>query len=91
MFNTFTDSIIDTIQTAKKASADLIPHKELKQSLVNLVDVETKLTKEAVQAGSEFFTKLGEIAMDRTPFVEVQKNFEKFYPSNVFASSKKAK
>lgn len=91
MFNQFADTVIDAVQTAKKASVDFIPHQDLKKTLVGFVDAQTKYTKEAAKAGSDFMLKLSEIAMDRTPYVEAQKNFGKFFPSNAFAPSKKAK
>lgn len=91
MFTTFTDSIIDTVQTAKKASLEFVTHKELRTVLSDLVDAQTSQAKNVIKTLTDFNTKLNEIAMDRTPYVEAQKNFEKFFPANAFASSKKSK
>mgnify|MGYP003347524500 CR=1 FL=1 len=92
MFNTFIDNAIDQIVVAKKTVAKAIsPTKEVNQILVDFIDAQDKYTRSAIKATTDVVTRLGEVAMDRTPYAEAQKNFEKFFPSTAFATNKKAK
>ena len=87
------DAFIDTFQTGKKTFVNTVfaNHQGIADALNGFVDAQTKYTKEAAKASSDFVLKLGEIAMDRTPYAEAQKNFEKFFPSTALATNKKAK
>lgn len=91
MFNTFTNSAIDAIQSAQKASVDYIPHKDLKSIFIDYIDTQTEYTKKAITSSTNLYTRLIEIALDRNNYEEAQKSFEKFLPGNVFAASKKVK
>lgn len=91
MFNVFANSVIDAVQSAKKASVDYIPHKDLKETFVDLINFETEFTKKACAVSTNFYTRILEIAMDRSNYEEMQKSFEQFLPGNVVAYSKKAK
>jgi CMP-2-keto-3-deoxyoctulosonic acid synthetase len=89
MFKTFIDNTIDQVVVAKKAVIDVTTtHKEVKQICNQFVDTQAKYTREAIHAGTDMVTKLVEVATDRTPYVELQKQFEKFFPVNSFASKK---
>ena len=91
MFNTFVDTTIDQVVVAKKAVIDVAsPSKEVKTIFNDFVDAQAKYTREAFKAGTTVFAKLGEIAMDRTPYVEAAKTFGSFFPT-AQAASKKAK
>ena len=91
MFNSFVDTTIDQVVVAKKAVIDVTsPTKEVKKILNDFVDAQAKYTRDAFKAGTDVFTKLGEVAMDRTPYVEAAKTFNKFFPfAETSASSKK--
>lgn len=91
MFNTFVDSTIDQVVVAKKAVIDVTtPSKEVKKIFNDFVDAQAKYTRDAFKAGTDVFTKLGEVAMDRTPYVEAAKTFSSFFPTAQAASKKKA-
>jgi len=91
MFNNYIYGVVDTFQTAQKSTIDFIQHKELKATLHSFVDEQTKLSKDAIKASTDFTTKMIEIIADRTNFVDMQKGFEKFFPTTpVAAKSKKA-
>lgn len=91
MFNQYVYGVVDTIQTSQKSVIDFIQHKELKSTLNSFVDAQTKLSKDAIKISTDFTTKVSEIVADRTNFIEFQKNFEKFFPTNLAtAKSKKA-
>ena len=91
MFNTFIDSTIDQIVVAKKTVAKAIsPTTEVNKILNDFIDAQDKYTRSAIKAGTDVVTRLGEVAMDRTPYVEAQKKFASFFPT-AQAASKKAK
>ena len=90
MFTTYTDTVIDTVQTSKKSFVEMFgATKEVKNIFNDFIDAQTKYTKEAMQASIVMNTKFVEVLMDRTPYVEAQKRFGSFFP--VAAQSKKAK
>ena len=90
MFNTFIDNAIDQIVVAKKTVAKAIsPTKEVNTILNDFIDAQDKYTRSAMKAGTDVLTRLGEVAMDRTPYVEAQKKFASFFPGAVAASKKK--
>lgn len=91
MFNSFIDATIDQVVVAKKAVIDVTsPSKEVKKILVDFVDAQAKYTREAIKTGVSVTTRLGELAMDRTPYIEATKTFSKFFPQVAKAYSKKA-
>ena len=91
MFNSFVDTTIDQVVVAKKSVIDVTsPTKEVKKIFNDFVDAQAKYTRDAFKAGTDVFTKLGEVAMDRTPYVEAAKTFSSFFPT-AQAASKKAK
>ena len=92
MFNSFIDNAIDQIVVAKKTVAKAIsPTKEVNSILNDFVDAQAKYTKEAIKAGTDVVTRIGEVAMDRTPYVEAQKKFSEFFPMAACATPSKKK
>ena len=90
MFTTYTDSVIDTVQTTKKSIVEMFgATTEIKKIFNDYIDAQTKYTKEAAQASISMNTKFVEVLMDRTPYVEAQKKFQSFFPAS--SLSKKAK
>ena len=90
MFNTFIDNAIDQIVVAKKTVAKAIsPSKEVNTILNDFIDAQDKYTRSVIKANTDVVTRLGEVAMDRTPYVEAQKKFASFFPGAVAASKKK--
>lgn len=92
MFNSFIDSTIDQIVVAKKTVAKAIsPSPEVNKILVDFIDAQDKYTREAMKAGTSVVTRLAEVAMDRTPYVEAQKKFTSFFPMASCATPSKKK
>lgn len=92
MFNSFLDSTIDQVVLAKKAVIDVTtPSKEVKAILNDFVDAQAKYTREAFQASTNIVTRLGEVAMDRTPFIEAQKTFINLFPTTATKKASKKK
>ena len=92
MFNTFIDSTIDQIVVAKKTVAKAIsPTPEVNKILVDFIDAQDKYTRSAIKAGTDTVTRLAEVAMDRTPYVEAQKKFSEFFPMAACATPSKKK
>jgi hypothetical protein len=59
MFNT-AETVIDTIQTAKKqAVKTFVKHEAIAESLVNWIDTETSIAKDAVKVSTETATSIG--------------------------------
>ena len=92
MFNTFIDNAIDQIVVAKKTVAKAIsPTKEVNTILNDFIDAQDKYTRSVIKANTDVVTRLGEVAMDRTPYAELQKQLEKYFPMAYCATPKKAK
>ena len=93
MFNTFVDATIDQVVVAKKAVVETIsPTKEVKKVLNDFVDAQAQYTRDAIKATTNVVTQLGEIAMDRTPYVEAGKTLSKMFPmAGCAVPSKKSK
>ena len=90
MFNSFIDTTIDQIVVAKKTVAKAIsPTKEVNTILNDFIDAQDKYTRSVIKANTDVVTRLGEVAMDRTPYVEAQKKFASFFPTAQAASKKK--
>lgn len=93
MFNTYTNSVIDTVQTAKKSFVEIFgATAEVKAICNEFIDAQTKYTKEAAETGMSLSTKVTELLMDRTPYIEAAKTIQSYFPTAaVVSKSKKAK
>lgn len=83
------NSTIDMVVNAKKTVVGYVPHKDLQKALNSFVDAQAKYTREAAKAGVDFVTTVGEVAMDRTPYIEASKKVASFFPDLAKAYSKK--
>lgn len=93
MFNSFAFQAVEGIQTAKKQFVStFVQHEQLAKVLNGFVDAQTQYTKEAITAGSVAFSGVQGILTDRTPFVEMTKKIQSYFPTAYCAEpSKKAK
>ena len=92
MLKTFIDNTIDQVVVAKKAVVDVsITNPQVKKVLTQFVDTQATYTREALHANADMFNGLVEVAMDRTPYAELQKQLEKYFPMAYCATPKKAK
>ena len=92
MFTTYTDSVIDTVQTTKKSIVEMFgATTEIKKIFNDYIDAQTKYTKEAAQASISMNTKIVEVLMDRTPYIKAQEQFANFFPKNTVATTNKKK
>ena len=90
MFQTFTHSGVDVIQTAKKTFVDtFVQHEGLAKVLNNFVDAQAQYTKSAIDAGIKMSAGTVEILTDRTPYVAMAEKFSQYFPTA--SNSKKAK
>lgn len=91
MFNQFTFQAVDGIQSAKKQFVStFVQHEGFQKVLNNFVDAQTEYTKSAIVAGTEVFTKTGEILTDRTPYVKFAEKIAEYFPMT-HCARKKAK
>ena len=92
MFNQFAFQAVEGAQTAQKQFLNtFVQHEQFKQVLVNFVDAQAEYTKSAITAGSDIFTKTGEILTDRTPLVKVSEKFAEYFPAAFGHTTKKGK
>ena len=93
MFKTYAYQGVDAIQNAKKQFVStFVQHKEFAKVLNGFVDAQTAYTKEAIAAGAAAFTGTQEILTDRTPYVELAKKVQSYFPGAYCAApAKKAK
>ena len=83
------NTVIDQVVTAKKTIVGFVPHKDLQKALTSFVDSQAEYTREAAKAGTDFVSAVGDIAMDRTPYINATKQFAGFFPDFAKAASKK--
>lgn len=90
MFQTFTHTGVDAIQTAKKTFVStFVQNEQLKNILNDFVDAQSVYTKSAIDAGIKVSTDIGGVLTDRTPFVELSEKFAQYFP--VAKTTKKGK
>jgi hypothetical protein len=82
MFNSFTYSAIDAVQTSKKQFVEtFIKHEGIAKALNEFVDSQTKYTKAAVDAGIQTATSIGMIVSTKQFYDEVTNNMKSMVPS----------
>jgi hypothetical protein len=93
MFKTYAHQGVDAIQSAKKQFVStFVQHEQFAKVLNGFVDAQAEYTKSAIDAGAKAFSDTQSILSDRTPFVEMSKKIQAYFPTAYSATpSKKAK
>jgi hypothetical protein len=93
MFKTYAIQGVDAIQSAKKQFVStFVQHEQFAKVLNGFVDAQAEYTKSAIDAGQKAFSDTQSILSDRTPFIEMSKKFQAYFPTSYCATpSKKAK
>ena len=93
MFKTYAYQGVDAIQNAKKQFVStFVQHEQLATVLNGFVDAQATYTKSAIDAGAQAFSGTQSILTDRTPFVELAKKVQAYFPGAYSAApAKKAK
>ena len=89
MFKQFAYQGVDAIQSAKKQFVStFVQHEDFAEVLNDFVDAQAAYTKSAIDAGFQAATSTTGILTDRTPYVELAKKIQSYFP---FTDIKKAK
>lgn len=93
MFKTYAIQGVDAIQSAKKQFVStFVQHEQFAKVLNGFVDAQAEYTKSAIDAGAKAFSETQSILTDRTPFVEMSKKFQAYFPAAYSAEpTKKSK
>jgi hypothetical protein len=93
MFKTYAYQGVDAIQNAKKQFVStFVQHEQFAKVLNGFVDAQAEYTKSAIDAGLTAFSETQSIVTDRTPFVELSKKIQSYFPAAYSAEpTKKAK
>ena len=93
MFKTYAYQGVDAIQNAKKQFVStFVQHKEFAEVLNGFIDAQAAYTKSAIDAGQQALSDTQGILTDRTPFVELAKKIQAYFPGAYCAApAKKAK
>ena len=93
MFKTYAYQGVDAVQSAKKQFVStFVQHEQFAKVLNGFVDAQAEYTKSAIDAGAKAFSDTQSILTDRTPFVELSKKMQAYFPTAYCAQpSKKAK
>ena len=97
MFNVFAYSMVDSIQESKiKFVNQFVTNPEINKIMTNFVTSQSKYTKQAIDAGADATTKLGQLSVDKSFYTEafepVKAAFEQFKnPSSLFPTASVAK
>lgn len=93
MFKTYAYQGVDAIQNAKKQFVStFVQHKEFAAVLNGFIDAQAAYTKSAIDAGEKALTETQGILTDRTPYVELAKKVQAYFPGAYCAApAKKAK
>ena len=93
MFKSFAHQAVDGIQSAKKQFVStFVQHEQFANTLNGFVDAQAQYTKSAIDAGANVLSEVQSILTDRTPFVNLSKQMESFFPTASCAKpAKKAK
>lgn len=93
MFKTYAIQGVDAIQSAKKQFVStFVQHEQFAKVLNGFVDAQAEYTKSAIDAGAKSFSDTQSILTDRTPFVEMSKKIQSYFPTAYSdAPTKKAK
>lgn len=92
MFKTYAIQGVDAIQNAKKQFVStFVQHEQFAKVLNGFVDAQAEYTKSAIDAGAKALSDTQSILSDRTPFVELSKKVQAYFPSAYSTPAKKAK
>lgn len=90
MINQIASQSVDAIQGVKKQLITLfVQNESLAKVLNNFVDAQAQYTKSAIDAGIKVSAGTMEVLTDRTPYVEMTKKFQSYFPSAYADSAKK--
>lgn len=92
MFKTYAYQAVDGIQSAKKQFVTtFVQHEQFAKVLNGFVDAQAAYTKSAIDAGANAFSEVQSILTDRTPFVNMTKQFQSYFPTAYCAEPAKKK